>query len=75
MQGLATLLYGTFVLIYWLLSVFIVYHLQKYLLDRKVAKMISLIFLIVMMIFFFANLSFFLSLPLDEAPSSDWSTR
>lgn len=75
MQQLAFLLYGAFSLVYWILAIFIVYHIRKYLLNKVHANIIALIFFAGMVVFFSLNLMFFLSIPFETASSSIWTTR
>lgn len=75
MQGLALLLYGAFAVVYWLLAIFVVYHIRKYMLDRILGGMLIIVFLGGMVLFFVINFGFFLSIPMGDMPSSDWITR
>lgn len=75
MQGLAILLYATFTIVYWLLAVFIIYHIRKYILDRTLGYGIIIIFLVIMGALFLVNVTLFLSLPREVFSSFDGLTR
>ena len=76
MQQLAILLYVTCSVVYWLLAIFIVYHIRKYMLDKKLATTLSMLFLVGMVVFFVVNLMFFLVIPFDGVGSSGvWNGR
>ena len=62
--------------VYWLLAIFIVYHIRKYISQiSALGKVVIVIFLVVMTAFFLLNLAFFLSLPMDTLTSSEWLTQ
>lgn len=63
------LLYGIISVVYWILALFITYHIRRYLLNAALANSLAVIFLLIMLVFFLINLSFFLSLPLEETLS------
>ncbi len=75
MQGLANILYGVLSVVYWLLALFVVYHVRKYMLDPVLASLLILIFLGVMAVLFLLNLGFFYALPLGSIASSEWLAR
>lgn len=75
MQGLANILYGILSVVYWLLALFVVYHVRKYMLDTVLGGVLILIFLVVMGVLFFLNFGFFLAMPVGDVVSSEWLAR
>ncbi|EKE15497.1 MAG: hypothetical protein ACD_11C00150G0002 [uncultured bacterium] len=60
------LLYAVVMLIFFLLSLFIVFHIVKYSYDKKTTFLMLMIFLTFTSLLFFSNLILFTQLPLEE---------
>lgn len=70
--------FGLFYLIFFLgcitAGLFILFHLLRYALDRKLALFMSLLFTAVTIILLAANTALFFSLPFDTLFSNSWTT-
>lgn len=75
MQPLALLLYAVFSLVYWILAVFIVYHIRRYMLSPAAANTIVFVFFAGMIGLYALNFSLFLSLPLSAPSEAVWTGR
>ena len=75
MHPLVVLLYAVFSLVYWVLAIFIVYHIRRYMLNRASANTIVSVFLAGMIVLYAVNFSFFLSLPLRVSSGAEWIGR
>lgn len=66
MQGLFGILYAFLFLGLALASFFILFHLSRYTLNRRVASLAALLFIAVTAILLLTNAALFLQLPLQE---------
>lgn len=64
------LLYATVMLVFFLLSLFIVFHIVKYSYDKKISFLMLVIFLTFTGLLIFSNFVLFVKLPLEDLFSS-----
>jgi len=66
MIAIFQILYAVVILVFLLLSLFIVYHLLKYSYDKKVTSLMVTIFVVFTGLLIFSNIILFLNLPLED---------
>lgn len=74
MRGIFGLLYSVVFILYVLAGFFVLFHISRYALNRRIATLAAFLFIIVTTVLLFANAFLFFHLPLDTMLQSNASS-